>query len=149
MDVSTCAAKCCKHDNLEGVVRSVGLTGHSLHGVCRSYDLGSLSDDQGAAGRGHITNYAQNIDGTVWNLTKLKQHLGMMAGCIPTGVNQLGSTGQCGSCHECVVSWQPVASQLQEVCSRKRGMLAGGSTAQPIRLCKLSIMWFDRWPGVL
>eukprot|EP00878_Enallax_costatus_P040036 GHUV01046010.1.p1 GENE.GHUV01046010.1~~GHUV01046010.1.p1 ORF type:complete len:602 (+),score=176.12 GHUV01046010.1:192-1997(+) len=41
-----------------------------------SYDLGSLSDDEGAAGRGHITNYAQNVGGTVWNLVMLKQHLG-------------------------------------------------------------------------
>eukprot|EP00879_Flechtneria_rotunda_P013850 GHRR01014466.1.p1 GENE.GHRR01014466.1~~GHRR01014466.1.p1 ORF type:complete len:217 (+),score=73.29 GHRR01014466.1:940-1590(+) len=41
-----------------------------------SYDLDSLSDDDGAASRAHITNYAQNVDGTVWDLTTLKQHLG-------------------------------------------------------------------------
>lgn len=41
-----------------------------------SYDMDSLSDDEGAAARGHITNYAQNVNGTVWNLDMLKQHLG-------------------------------------------------------------------------
>lgn len=41
-----------------------------------SYDLDSLSDEEGAAGKGHITNYAQNVNGTVWTLTTLKQHLG-------------------------------------------------------------------------
>jgi hypothetical protein len=35
-----------------------------------------LSDDEGAAARGHITNYAQNVDGTVWSLDMLKEHLG-------------------------------------------------------------------------
>lgn len=51
----------------------------SLHCCCRcccSYDMDSLSDDEGAAARGHITNYAQNVNGTVWNLDMLKQHLG-------------------------------------------------------------------------
>lgn len=38
--------------------------------------MDSLSDDEGSAGRGHITNYAQNVNGTVWNLAMLKQHLG-------------------------------------------------------------------------
>jgi hypothetical protein len=36
----------------------------------------SLSDHEGTAGKGHITNYAQNINGTVWNLAKLRQHMG-------------------------------------------------------------------------
>eukprot|EP00882_Tetradesmus_deserticola_P025697 GHRQ01028251.1.p1 GENE.GHRQ01028251.1~~GHRQ01028251.1.p1 ORF type:complete len:390 (+),score=126.37 GHRQ01028251.1:177-1346(+) len=40
------------------------------------YDLDSLSDDEGAAARGHITNYAQNVNGNVWSLDMLKQHLG-------------------------------------------------------------------------
>ncbi len=30
----------------------------------------------GTAGKGHVTNYAQNVDGTVWDLDMLKQHLG-------------------------------------------------------------------------
>ena len=33
----------------------------------------------GAAGRGHVTNYAQNVDGTVWDLEALKTHLGAAA----------------------------------------------------------------------
>lgn len=36
----------------------------------------SLSDQEGTAGKGHITNYAQNVNGTVWNLAKLRQHMG-------------------------------------------------------------------------
>ena len=31
----------------------------------------------GGAGRGHVTNYAQNVDGFVWNLEKLEQTLGV------------------------------------------------------------------------
>lgn len=27
-------------------------------------------------GKGHVTNYAMNVDGTVWSLTQLKEHLG-------------------------------------------------------------------------
>lgn len=41
-----------------------------------SFDMDSLSDQEGTAGKGHITNYAQNVNGTVWNLTMLKKHLG-------------------------------------------------------------------------
>lgn len=41
-----------------------------------SFDMESLSDHEGTAGKGHITNYAQNINGTVWNLAKLRQHMG-------------------------------------------------------------------------
>lgn len=55
----------------------------ALHVAVRcacSYDVDSLSDDEGAAGRGHITNYAQNVDGTVWSLAMLKQHLGERRG---------------------------------------------------------------------
>lgn len=44
-----------------------------------SFDMESLSDQEGTAGKGHITNYAQNVNGTVWNLTMLKKHLG---GCM-------------------------------------------------------------------
>lgn len=39
--------------------------------------MDSLSDQEGTAGKGHITNYAQNVNGTVWNLTMLKKHLGV------------------------------------------------------------------------
>jgi hypothetical protein len=46
---------------------------------CCSYDLEALSDDEGAAARGHITNYAQNVNGTVWSLDMLKEHLGEQA----------------------------------------------------------------------
>lgn len=41
-----------------------------------SFDMDSLSDQEGTAGKGHITNYAQNVNGTVWNLAMLKQHMG-------------------------------------------------------------------------
>jgi hypothetical protein len=47
---------------------------------CCSYDMGSLSDDEGAAARGHITNYAQNVNGIVWSLDMLKEHLGEQQG---------------------------------------------------------------------
>lgn len=48
-----------------------------------SFDLDSLSDQEGTAGKGHITNYAQNVNGTVWNLTMLKKHLGVWQGlCV-------------------------------------------------------------------
>ena len=30
----------------------------------------------GTPGRGHVTNYAQNVDGEVWNLKMLADHIG-------------------------------------------------------------------------
>lgn len=45
----------------------------------RSYDSGKLSDGDGAAARGHITNYALNRDGEVWTLPMLREHLGGFA----------------------------------------------------------------------
>lgn len=44
--------------------------------AAHSFDMESLSDQEGTAGKGHITNYAQNVNGTVWNLPMLKKHLG-------------------------------------------------------------------------
>jgi len=38
--------------------------------------MGSLSDEEGTAGKGHVTNYAQNVNGTVWSLAMLKKHMG-------------------------------------------------------------------------
>lgn len=31
---------------------------------------------------GHVTNYAQNMDGMVWDLTMLKSHLGELPGSL-------------------------------------------------------------------
>lgn len=30
---------------------------------------------------GHVTNYAQNMDGTVWDLQQLKEHMGGCKWC--------------------------------------------------------------------
>lgn len=38
--------------------------------------MDSLSDQEGTAGKGHVTNYAQNVNGTVWSLAMLKKHMG-------------------------------------------------------------------------
>jgi len=40
------------------------------------YDSDTIGSDDEGAGLGHVTNYAQNVDGTVWSLTQLEQHLG-------------------------------------------------------------------------
>lgn len=33
----------------------------------------------GGVGLGHVTNYAQNVDGTVWDLQQLAKHMGRAA----------------------------------------------------------------------
>lgn len=43
---------------------------------CRSYSSDVWSTDKGGVALGHVTNYAQNMDGMVWNLDQLQQHLG-------------------------------------------------------------------------
>lgn len=40
------------------------------------YDGASWASDDGTPARGHVTNYAQNMDGWVWSLEQLKGHLG-------------------------------------------------------------------------
>lgn len=37
---------------------------------------GDFSAEDGSAAPGHVTNYAQNVDGEVWSLAQLKEHLG-------------------------------------------------------------------------
>ncbi|GIL99848.1 hypothetical protein Vretimale_4813 [Volvox reticuliferus] len=49
-----------------------GLVLFSTHG----YDNSSWRTEAGDVALGHITNYAQNMDGTVWNLQQLEDHMG-------------------------------------------------------------------------
>jgi hypothetical protein len=55
--------------------------------VLCSYDAAGIAagSSPGSAGTGHITNYAQNVDGPVWDLDMLRNHLGK-------------DQGQCGGC---------------------------------------------------
>ena len=41
-----------------------------------AYDSDSIVGDDGAIAGSHVTNYAQNMDGEVWNLERLRKHLG-------------------------------------------------------------------------
>lgn len=49
---------------------------HSLPCSRNSYDSNSWRTETGDVALGHITNYAQNMDGTVWDLERLQQHMG-------------------------------------------------------------------------
>lgn len=40
------------------------------------YDGSAWSTEGGDVALGHITNYAQNMDGTVWDLQQLQEHMG-------------------------------------------------------------------------
>lgn len=44
-----------------------------------SYSNETWATDQGDVALGHVTNYAQNQDGMVWDLAMLKEHLGSEA----------------------------------------------------------------------
>ncbi len=55
------------------------------------YSSDEWRGEGGGVGLGHVTNYAQNVDGLVWGLEQLKQHLGerfgtpqsCLAACVP------------------------------------------------------------------
>ncbi|EFJ42490.1 tubulin tyrosine ligase TtlE [Volvox carteri f. nagariensis] len=57
---------------LRAYLHSNGLVLFSTHG----YDNNSWRTEAGDVALGHITNYAQNMDGTVWSLQQLEAHLG-------------------------------------------------------------------------
>ncbi|GLI61494.1 hypothetical protein VaNZ11_003822 [Volvox africanus] len=57
---------------LRAYLHSNGLVLFSTHG----YDNSSWRTEAGDVALGHITNYAQNMDGTVWNLQQLEGHMG-------------------------------------------------------------------------
>lgn len=40
------------------------------------YDSETYATEAGEVALGHVTNYAQNMDGTVWDLHQLQQHMG-------------------------------------------------------------------------
>ena len=41
-----------------------------------SYDNNTWVGEAGGVALGHVTNYAQNMDGTVWDMLQLRQHMG-------------------------------------------------------------------------
>ncbi len=73
------------------------------------YDSNSWRTETGDVALGHITNYAQNMDGTVWDLERLQQHMGRCikgawgsghrkGSCWKAGQEQLNcSMGWCGT----------------------------------------------------
>lgn len=50
----------------------------------------------GEVSLGHVTNYAQNVDGLVWNLEMLEQHLGVWTKGRAIACHTL--------CHNCLLS---------------------------------------------
>ena len=46
------------------------------YGPFRSYNAETWATDGGDVALGHVTNYAQNMDGMVWDLAMLEAHLG-------------------------------------------------------------------------
>lgn len=62
-----------------GVHRHRRTCSHCLsHARCR-YDLEVTRSKDGGVAQGHVTNYAQNENGDVWNLAQLAQHMGQQA----------------------------------------------------------------------
>eukprot|EP00877_Chromochloris_zofingiensis_P003213 jgi/Chrzof1/12893/Cz07g11100.t1 len=60
------------HNPLRAYIHSNGLVLFSSD----DYDDSSIGSGDEANTGGHITNYAQNVDGQVWDLDMLKQHIG-------------------------------------------------------------------------
>ena len=62
------------------------------YGPFRSYNAETWATDGGDVALGHVTNYAQNMDGMVWDLAMLEAHLGESHLCGGGGEG-LGGTG--------------------------------------------------------
>jgi hypothetical protein len=62
------------HDPLRAYIHANGLALFSTH----AYDgaTWAAAGDAGGIALGHVTNYAQNMDGGVWDLSQLAEHLG-------------------------------------------------------------------------
>ena len=56
--------------------------------IC-SYSNETWSTEKGEVALGHVTNYAQNQDGMVWDLSMLEEHLGER--CMPNTRATAGS----------------------------------------------------------
>lgn len=63
----------------------------------RSYDQSAWRTESGDVALGHVTNYAQNMDGTVWDLQQLEEHMGE-AGGRRTGDGEMGEAEVEGPC---------------------------------------------------
>eukprot|EP00198_Chlamydomonas_reinhardtii_P004771 XP_001694107.1 predicted protein [Chlamydomonas reinhardtii] len=63
------------HSPLRAYLHCNGLVLFSTHG----YDQSAWRTESGDVALGHVTNYAQNMDGTVWDLQQLEEHMGAEA----------------------------------------------------------------------
>ncbi|KAG2433886.1 hypothetical protein HXX76_008239 [Chlamydomonas incerta] len=63
------------HSPLRAYLHANGLVLFSTHG----YDQSAWRTESGDVALGHVTNYAQNMDGTVWTLQQLESHMGAEA----------------------------------------------------------------------
>jgi hypothetical protein len=101
------------HEPLKVYMHRNGLVLFSTEAYSGTEDGAYASEDGGAA-PGHVTNYAQNVDGDVWSLAQLKEHLGQEAfrwGCWLAGC--------------AVLAWAELPAGLARAASAALGAPAG------------------------